>query len=69
MIKVDARGCACPQPVLMTKNALAKDTSVEVLVDNNTAKQNVERYAKNHGASVTIDPADAPDEFVLRIEK
>ena len=40
MIKVDARGCACPQPVLMTKNAMAKDNNVEVTVDNNTAKNN-----------------------------
>jgi TusA-related sulfurtransferase len=69
MIKVDARGCACPQPVLMTKNAMAKDSSVEVMVDNNTAKNNVERFARSKGAKVEIRPADAPDEYVLAIEK
>lgn len=69
MIKVDARGCACPQPVLMTKNAMAKDSSVEVMVDNNTAKNNVERFARSKGAKVEIRPADAPDEYILAIEK
>jgi TusA-related sulfurtransferase len=69
MIKVDARGCACPQPVLMTKNAMAKDNSVEVMVDNNTAKNNVERFARNNGAKVEIKAAEAPDEYVLVIEK
>ena len=69
MIKVDARGCACPQPVLMTKNAMAKDNSVEVMVDNNTAKNNVERFARSKGAKVEIRPADAPNEYVLAIEK
>lgn len=69
MIKVDARGCACPTPVLMAKNAMAKDSSVEVLVDNNTARQNVERFAKNNGATVTIKETDVKDEFILAIEK
>lgn len=69
MKTVDARGCACPQPVLMTKNAMARDNNVEVLVDNNTAKNNVERFAKNQGATVTIKAADAPDEYVITIEK
>jgi TusA-related sulfurtransferase len=69
MKTVDARGCACPQPVLMTKNAMAADNSVEVIVDNNTARGNVERYAKNQGAKVTIKEADAPDEYIITIEK
>ena len=69
MIKVDARGCACPQPVLMTKNAMAKDNNVEVTVDNNTAKNNVERFARSNGAKVEITPAEAPYEYVIVIEK
>ena len=69
MITVDARGCACPQPVLMTRNALKKENSVEVLVDNNTAKGNVERFGRSQGATVTVRAAEAPDEFVITIEK
>ena len=51
---VDARGCSCPQPVLMTKKALAKESRLEVLVDNNTAMNNVSRFAQSQGlAAVT----------------
>ena len=49
---VDARGCSCPQPVLMTKKALAKESQLEVLVDNNTAMNNVSRFAQSQGLSL-----------------
>ena len=51
---VDARGCSCPQPVIMTKKALAKESKLEVLVDNNTAMNNVTRLAKSQGCTVTV---------------
>ena len=39
MEKLDVRGMSCPQPVLMTKNAIEKHPSgLDILVDNNTAK-------------------------------
>ena len=35
MKQVDARGLSCPEPVIMTKNALASnEAAYEVLVDN-----------------------------------
>jgi TusA-related sulfurtransferase len=35
---------SCPQPVLMTKKALeAESDGIDVIVDNNTAKGNVQR--------------------------
>lgn len=50
MEKVDARGLSCPQPVLMAKNAIEKDAEgIDILVDNNTAKNNVSRFLKNQG--------------------
>ena len=38
---VDARGLSCPQPVLMTVNAVKSGESDEItiLVDNETAKE------------------------------
>ena len=55
MKTVDARGLSCPQPVLMTKNALAsKENSYEVLVDNSTAKENVTRFATNSGYKLSF---------------
>ncbi|NLY67906.1 MAG: SirA family protein [Tissierellia bacterium] len=50
MEKVDARGISCPQPVLMAKNAIEKSPEgIDILVDNNTAKNNVSRFLKNQG--------------------
>ena len=37
-IKVDARGLSCPQPVLLTMEALKQDAArYEILVDDHTA--------------------------------
>ena len=54
MKKVDTRGLSCPQPVLLTKQALASDADgCQVLVDNPAAKANVTRYAQKAGYQVT----------------
>jgi selenium metabolism protein YedF len=43
---VDARGLACPQPVILTRQALADGREwLEVLVDNEAARDNVVRFA------------------------
>jgi selenium metabolism protein YedF len=52
---LDARGLACPAPVLMTKDAVEKDKldTVEVIVDNEAAKENVSRFLGAQQFSVT----------------
>ncbi|MDR2908788.1 MAG: sulfurtransferase TusA family protein [Oscillospiraceae bacterium] len=51
----DARGRSCPEPVIMTKAALAqRPDCCEVLVDNQTALGNVTRFAKNQGYAATF---------------
>jgi len=50
---VDARGLACPKPVLMTKDALESagaGDAFRVLVDNAAAKENVLRFVRSRGA-------------------
>ncbi len=55
MIKtVDARGLACPQPVILTKKALETEKDLVVLVDNTTALENVKRFAINSGCAVDV---------------
>jgi len=50
---VDARGLSCPLPVLKAKEAIEKgDEKIEVLVDNNTALENVTRMAESKGCTV-----------------
>jgi selenium metabolism protein YedF len=54
--KIDARGLACPAPVLQAKGAIDKESpdSITVLVNNEAAKQNVTRFleSQNYGVSV-----------------
>ncbi len=67
---IDARGLACPQPVLQTKKALETGISgsLRVLVDNTTAKENVMRFARNQGCEVEIQENE-PEQFQLTILK
>lgn len=59
MILVDARGLSCPQPVLVTKKAIKNDpNTIEVLVDNETAKGNIKRFLTHSGYNVTFDFKD-----------
>lgn len=55
-LKIDARGLACPQPVLKTKEVLEKGQTDEfaVLVDNLAAKENVCRFASSQGCSIEV---------------
>lgn len=52
---LDARGLACPAPVLMTKDAVDEDRliTVEVIVDNEAAKENVSRFLGSQQFSVS----------------
>ena len=52
---LDARGLACPAPVLMTKDAVEKDKldTIEIIVDNEAAKENVSRFLGSQQFSST----------------
>jgi tRNA 2-thiouridine synthesizing protein A len=51
---VDARGLSCPQPVIMTVNEIKKagQGEITVLVDTDTARENVSRATNAQGWSV-----------------
>ncbi len=52
---IDARGLACPQPVLLTRKGLSESGQVTTVVDNETAQQNVARMAEKAGCQVQIE--------------
>ena len=54
-IIVDARGKACPQPVILTQKALAESLDVITIVDNETSRYNVSRMAEKRGLKVHIE--------------
>jgi selenium metabolism protein YedF len=51
MKQIDCKGLGCPEPVIRTKKALDENPAAahEVIVDNETARENVLRFAKNRG--------------------
>jgi len=53
---VDARGLACPQPVIKTRQAMQGADQVVTLVDNDTAVANVSRMAEKAGWQVAVTP-------------
>lgn len=66
MLKVDARGMSCPQPVLMVKKAVNdKKADIEVIVDNNTAKQNVTRFLKSSGYT-KLDYLESGEDIIIK---
>lgn len=61
---IDAKGKACPTPVIMAKKAIsAGESSFTVLVDNTTAVENLKRLAANQG----FDAAAAEAEGVFSV--
>ena len=52
---VNARGLACPQPVVLAKQAFESNEQVIVIVDNETALENVNRLGSKLGCEVKIE--------------
>ena len=52
---VDARGLACPQPVVLAKQAIETNEKVKVIVDNETALENVKRLGTKLGCDVQME--------------
>jgi selenium metabolism protein YedF len=51
---INASGLACPEPVILTKNALKEYNVVSVTVDNTTAVENIKRLAGSMKCDIKI---------------
>jgi tRNA 2-thiouridine synthesizing protein A len=67
---IDARGLSCPQPVILTLNRMKKldKGRIEVLVDTDTARENVSRAATSKGWNVK-DIQEEGSAYTLTLEK
>ena len=66
MKEVDARGLSCPEPLMLTAEALkGANGPVKVLVSDPHQKMNVEKYAKDHGKKSTFTEKDGCFEIVI----
>lgn len=65
MKEIDARGLACPAPVLQTKAAIeeAQTPLIRVIVDNDASRQNVERFLESRNYE-TLFVREGEDFFV-----
>jgi selenium metabolism protein YedF len=52
---VNARGLACPQPVVLAKQAIETNEQVKVIVDNDTALENVKRLGAKLACDVKVE--------------
>ena len=65
---VDARGLSCPQPVIMTRNAIRDgEFPIEILVETATSRENVRRAAQRLGCAVQVE--EFGEEFKLTLAK
>lgn len=64
---IDARSLSCPQPVVLTKNALEEVGEVVTIVDNEAARDNVSSLGKSQGCKITIEQKD--DGIYLTLKK
>lgn len=67
MKEVDARGLSCPEPLMLTAEALKNEKGpVRVLVTEPHQRMNVEKLAKDRGRKATS--TETEDGFVVVIE-
>jgi selenium metabolism protein YedF len=57
MKEIDARGLACPAPVLQTKATLQEESpiGVRVVIDNAASQQNVQRFLESQGFQTALE--------------
>jgi selenium metabolism protein YedF len=66
---VDTRGKNCPEPVILTKEALEKcsDDKIIIYTDSEVSKENILRYLKSEGIKPEIQEID--DYFIITVER
>ncbi len=66
--KINACGLSCPQPVLLTKEAIEKNSlPIQVVVDTQCAMENIFRLADNMRLNVEVTTED--DQFRLTLSQ
>lgn len=64
---VDARGLACPEPVVLTQQAAREYDIFQILVDNEVAVQNITRFCTNKKLQLEVQEEEG--QWRLSIQK
>ncbi|HEY5498152.1 MAG TPA: sulfurtransferase TusA family protein, partial [Syntrophales bacterium] len=65
-VTVDARGLACPQPVILVKKTIEENEEVTVFVDNDTAVENIRRLAAKAACKFSVTENAGTWEITLK---
>lgn len=67
-VEVDARGLSCPEPVMLTMNAMKAHggEEIKVLVSETAARDNVKKCAESKGKKVSV--TQKGEDFELLIQ-
>lgn len=65
---IDAKGLACPKPVVMAKKALSEHKKFLVIVDNKTAAENLAKLGKKMNADISVVEESA-SEFKVKFTR
>ncbi|MDU7070598.1 sulfurtransferase TusA family protein [Campylobacter ureolyticus] len=69
MVKVDARGLSCPEPVLRLKEKIdINEKEIELLINCGAAEENAKRMAFSHGYEL-ISKEENGETLILRFAK
>ncbi|WP_422485971.1 sulfurtransferase-like selenium metabolism protein YedF [Gudongella sp. DL1XJH-153] len=68
--EINAKGLACPKPVILTKKELDQMTSgsVKIIVDNETARENISKLANSMSLEFSVEDL-GEDEYAITILK
>lgn len=66
---IDARGRSCPEPVIITKNAIEQNPggNLNILVDTHVAVENITRFVISRGYKIKV--IEKTGEFEIQIKK
>lgn len=66
--KVDARGLSCPQPVILTQNAINEGVAdIEVYLNSDVSRENVLRCAAKN--KMTADVKEENGDYIIRLHR
>ena len=66
MLKIDACGLACPQPMLMLKKGIEKYNEILLLVDSKNALKTCSAFAQSNGFTVSVKENEDVYELVIK---
>lgn len=71
MKKLDCSGLACPKPVIMTKKELEgmESGELEVIVDNDAARENVSKLVKSMGLNYEVFEKEKLFHIIIKKDK